>query len=135
MASLQPFIPPPGELRPEASAAELVREALDETKQLVKLEVELAKEELRHDLADAKRAAIMFGVAAVGALLAAAMMFVALALAIFPGPIPALVIGGVLLVTAAVLAFVGYKKVPTKPLDRTRRRLETDVQVIKEGVS
>ena len=103
MASLQPFIPPPTDLRPEASAAELVREALDETKQLVKLEVELAKDELRHDLAEAKRAAIMFGVAAVAALLAAAMMFVALALAIFPGPVPALVIGGAAESEAALL--------------------------------
>ncbi|MGZ5970597.1 MAG: phage holin family protein, partial [Polyangiales bacterium] len=107
----------------------------DETRQLVKLEVELAKDELRHDLADAKRASILFGVAAVSALIAAVMMFVALALAIFPGPIPALVIGGALMASAAVLAFVGYKKAPVKPLDRTRRRLETDVKAIKEGVS
>lgn len=118
----------------EPSAAELVREALDETKQLVKLEVELAKVELKHDLADAKRAAIIFGVAAVAALIAAAMMFVALALAIFPGPVPAIVIGAVLLVAAATLGFVGYRKVPRKPLDRTRHRLETDVKVLKEGV-
>ena len=53
----------------------------------------------------------------------------------YPGPVPALVIGGVMLVTAGAPAFIGYKKVPTKPLDRTRRRLETDVQVIKEGVT
>lgn len=121
--------------RPEASAAQLVREAIDETRQLVKLEVELAKDEVRQELAQAKRAAIMFGVAAVAALLAAAMMFVALALAIFPGPIPALVIGAVLIAIGGILAFVGYKKAPKKPLDQTRRRLETDAQVIKEGVA
>lgn len=121
--------------RPEASTAELVREALDEAKQLVRIEVELAKDEVRVELQEAKRAAIMFGVAAVAALLAAAMLFVALALAIFPGPIPALVIGAVLIVGAAILGFVAFKKVPKKPLDQTRRRLETDAQVIKEGVA
>ncbi len=121
--------------RSDATIPQLVRDALDETKNLVRLEVELAKDELREELADAKRSAIMFGVAAVAALLAAAMMFVALALAIFPGPLPALVIGAVLIATAAILAFVGLQRVPKKPLERTRRRLETDVQVIKEGIT
>jgi len=121
--------------RPEASAAQLVREAIDETRQLVKLEVELAKDEMRLELADAKKSAIMFGVAAVAALLAAAMMFVALALAIFPGPIPALVIGIVLVAAAAILGLVGFRKAPKKPLEKTRRRLETDVQVVKEGMA
>jgi hypothetical protein len=118
--------------KPEASAADLVRDAQAQTKQLVEIELALAKDELRHDLADAKRAAISFGVAAVAALLAATMMLVGLALAIFPGPVPALVIGAGLLVTAGALGFVGYRKVPTKPLERTRRRLETDVEAIKE---
>lgn len=121
--------------KPEMSTAQLVKEAIDESRQLVKLEVELAKDELRQELKDAKRSAIMFGVAAVAALLAAAMMFVALALAIFPGPVPALIIGIVLIAAAAVLGFVGFKKVPKKPLERTRRRLETDAQVIKEGMA
>lgn len=119
----------------DVSTVDLVREAIEETRQLVKTEVELAKDELREELADAKRSAILFGVAAVAALLAAAMMFVALALAIFPGPIPALVIGALLIASAGVLGFVGYKKVPKKPLDRTRQRLEADARVIKEGVT
>jgi uncharacterized membrane protein YqjE len=121
--------------RPEAPVTQLVREALDESRQLVKLEVELAKDELRQELADAKKSAIMFGVAAVAALIAATMLFVALALAIFPGPVPALIIGAVLIAAAAVLGFIGFKKVPKKPLEKTRRRLETDAQVIKEGVT
>jgi len=121
--------------RPEASATQLVREALDETRQLVKLELELAKDEVRQELAEAKKSAIMFGVAAVAALIAAAMLFVALALAIFPGPVPALIIGVVLIATAAILGIVGFKKAPKKPLEKTRRRLETDAQVIKEGMA
>lgn len=121
--------------RPNASTTELLREAIEETRQLVKLEVELAKDEVREELADAKRAAVMFGVAAVAALLAAAMLFVALALAIFPGPVPALVIGGILIAAAVILGLVAWKRTPKKPLGRTRQRLETDARVIKEGVS
>lgn len=121
--------------RPDASTTDLVREALDEARQLVKLEVELAKQEVREELKEAKRAAVMFGIAAVAALLAAAMMFVALALAIFPGPVPALVIAVVLVAAAAVLGLVAWKTAPKKPLDRTRRRLETDKDVIKEGLA
>ena len=121
--------------RPEATAAELVREALEETRQLVKLEVELAKDEVRAELVEAKKAAIMFGVAAIAALIAAAMLFVALALAIFPGPVPALIIAVALLATAGILGYVGFRKAPKKPLEKTRRRLETDAQVIKEGMT
>ncbi|MBI2390554.1 MAG: phage holin family protein [Deltaproteobacteria bacterium] len=121
--------------RPDASTTDLVREALDEARQLVKLEVELAKQEVREELHEAKRAAVMFGIAAVAALLAAAMLFVALALAIFPGPVPALVIGAVLVAAAAVLGVVAWRTAPKKPLDRTRRRLETDKDVIKEGLA
>lgn len=118
--------------RPEATAGDLLRDALKQTKNLVELELALAKEELQHDLADAKRAAIAFGIAAVAALLAAIMMFVGLALAIFPGPVPALVIGVTFVVLAGALAYVGYRKVPQKPLERTRRRLEADVEVIRD---
>jgi uncharacterized membrane protein YqjE len=121
--------------RPDASTTDLLREAIEETRQLVKIEVELAKDDVREELAAAKRAAVIFGVAAVSALLAASMLFVALALAIFPGPVPALVIGGVLIATAAVLGIVAWKRTPKKPLDRTRRRLETDGRLLKEGLS
>jgi uncharacterized membrane protein YqjE len=121
--------------RPEASTTELVREAIDEARELVRIEVALAKEEVRKEIEDAKRAAIFFGVAAVSALLAAAMICVAIALAIFPGPVPALVIGAILIVAAAVTAFVAWKKVPKAPLQDTRRRVETDAKVIREGVA
>ena len=89
--------------RPEASTADLVREALDEAKQLVKIEIALAKDEVKRELVEAKKAAILFGIAAAFAFLAAAMLLVSVALAIFPGPIPALAIGLGLLVTAGIV--------------------------------
>ncbi len=121
--------------RPEASTTDLVREAVDEARELVRLEVALAKDEVRRELDGAKKAAVMAAVAAVAALLALAMLCVALALAIFPGPVPALVIGGLFVLGAAILGYVAYRKAPKQPLGETRRRLEGDARSIKEGFS
>ncbi|MEO7096320.1 MAG: phage holin family protein, partial [Polyangiales bacterium] len=121
--------------RPETKTTDLVREALDEAKQLVKIEVALAKEEVREEVGQAKDAAIMFGVSTFLGIIGVALLLVALALAIFPGPIPALVIGGLMLLVAGVLGFVAYKKVPNKPLEKTKRRLETDAQILKERIA
>ena len=125
----------PVDPRPEAKTTDLVKEALEEAKQLVKIEVALAKEEVREEVGQAKGAAIMFGASTFLGILGVALLLVALALAIFPGPIPALVIGGAMLVIAGVLGFVAYQKVPKKPLDRTKRRLETDAKILKERIA
>jgi uncharacterized membrane protein YqjE len=125
----------PVDPRPEAKTTDLVKEALDEAKQLVKIEVQLAKEEVREEVGQAKNAAIMFGASTFMGIVGVALLLVALALAIFPGPIPALVIGGVMLVVAGVLGLVAYKKVPKKPLDHTKQRLETDAKILKERIA
>jgi uncharacterized membrane protein YqjE len=125
----------PVDPRLEAKTSDLVKEALDEAKQLVRIEVALAKEEVREEVRDAKRAGIMFGASTVLGIVGVALLLVALALAIFPGPIPALVIGAVLLVLAGVLGLVAYQSVPRKPLADTKRRLETDVKILKEHIA
>lgn len=121
--------------RAEASTTELLREAIAETRELVRLEVELAKDEVRGELNDAKRAAVMFGVAAVAALLAAAMLFVALSLAIFPGPVPALIIGAALVLTATAAGLLALRRAPRKPLPLTQQRLRSDANALKGGLS
>jgi uncharacterized membrane protein YqjE len=125
----------PVDPRLEAKTSDLVKEALDEAKQLVRIEVALAKEEVREEVRDAKRAGMMFGASTVLGIVGVALLLVALALAIFPGPIPALVIGAVLLVLAGVLGLVAYQSVPRKPLADTKRRLETDVKILKEHIA
>jgi len=125
----------PVDPRLEAKTSDLVKEALDEAKQLVRIEVALAKEEVREEVRDAKRAGMMFGASTVLGIVGVALLLVALALAIFPGPIPALVIGAVLLVVAGVLGLVAYQSVPRKPLADTKRRLETDVKILKEHIA
>ena len=129
---MNPTSPDP---RPEASTTALLKEAVDEAKQLVQLEVALAKDEVREEVKQAKGAAIAFGASAGLAILGVALLLVALALAIFPGAVPALVIGLVLLTVAGISGFVGYRALPKAPLGRTKRRLETDVNILKERVA
>ena len=120
---------------PEASSAELVREAMDEAKELIRLEVALAKDEVKREAVATKNAGIAFGVGGAVLLVGITMLFVALALAVFPGPIPSLVIGLVLVAFAAVAGGAGVKLLPRKPLAETRRRIEADVERVKERVA
>jgi uncharacterized membrane protein YqjE len=121
--------------RPATPTTDLFREAIDETKELVRLEVALAKREAMKDVAHLKAAAIGFGVAAAAGLLGVALLLVALALAIAPTAIPALIIGAVLLAVAAGAGVFAWKALPRKPLDDTRKRLETDARLLKERIA
>jgi uncharacterized membrane protein YqjE len=126
---------PPIDPHAAATTPQLLREAIDESKALVKLEIALAKDEVREEMAQAKTAAIAAGASVGLAILGVGMLLVALALAIFPGPWPAFVIGLVLLAAAAGSALAGYTRVPKKPMDRTKQRLEADVKILKERVT
>jgi hypothetical protein len=128
---LAPARPPPPE---DASAAELLRDAVSEARQLITLEVSLAKDEMRREVVSAKSAGIALGASAVAAIVALALLFTALALAIFPGPVPALLLGLILMVGATLGAIAGMKLLPRKPLEDTRRRFGTNVESLKESV-
>jgi tetrahydromethanopterin S-methyltransferase subunit F len=120
---------------PEVSSADLVREAVDEAKQLIRLEVELAKDEVRREVVATKNAGIALGVGAAVLLLGVSLLLVALALAIFPGPIPSLVLGVILVLSALLAGIAGIRLLPKKPLAETRRRLETDIDVVKGRIT
>jgi nitrogen fixation/metabolism regulation signal transduction histidine kinase len=116
------------------STTELLKEAIDEARELARLEVALAKNEAFAELRDLKTSAIAFGVAFVAALLGVALLLTALAVAL-GGTIAALIIGGVLLVIGGGAALVGLSKLPEEPLAETRRRLKEDVKQLKERVA
>jgi membrane protein implicated in regulation of membrane protease activity len=63
------------------------------------------------------------------------MFFVALAAAFIPMWLAALVVGGALLLVAAILAAVGWRALPRKPLAETRARLESDVKQLRERIA
>ena len=116
-------------------ASDLMRQALDDTRELVKLEVALARDEVRKDLLSVRTTAIAAGVAALCMILALSLLLVALALAIDIGAIAPLVIGLVLLVVAGSSAGIAYAAVPKKPVSETQKRIQTDVKLVKEHVT
>jgi hypothetical protein len=121
----------------DASAAELVKQLTEQTSRLVRNEVELAKVELTEK---GKRAGIgagmfggagVFGLYALGALTAAAIAALALAVATW---LSALIIAAIWGAIAGVMALMGKKKVqeavPPVPED-TVESVKEDVQWTK----
>ena len=117
----------------EASAAELVKQLSEQTSRLVRQEVELAKVELTEK---GKRAGIgagmfggagVFGLYALGALTAAAIAALALAVATW---LAALIVAVIWAAIAGVMALTGKKKVQeaTPPVP------EDAVESVKEDV-
>ncbi|WP_438006306.1 phage holin family protein [Sorangium sp. So ce321] len=120
--------------RPESSTTDLVKEAIVEARQLIEVEVALARDEINQEISQAKTSGVALGAAAAAALLGVALVLVAIALAISPGPLPALLMGLGLVVLAVVVGVVGYGRVPKRPLERTRGRLGSDVRLVRERV-
>lgn len=122
-----------GKVERELSTRELVEHAIAEVKMLAKAEVLYAKLELREDLQKATRAGMAVGAGAVLALCGLSLFFAALAFAL---PIATwgalLIVGGVLLVAAAISITIGLKRVPKKPLRKTQERLLDDVRITRE---
>jgi len=113
----------------------LIRDAIEDAKRLIQLEVALARNEAKREIKGARGAAVAFGVSAVIAVMGATMFFVAIALAFASGPVPALVVGGILLFVAGCAALVGMGLLPKQPLVETRQRIESNVRLVKERVA
>lgn len=120
---------------PERSTADLMREAFDELRSLLRTEVALARDELRREVDRARTAAISLAVAALLGALALAMLFIAFAIYTFPSAWPALIVSLALFIGAAGAAALGLSTRPRDPLRETRDRLRTDVQALKERVA
>lgn len=115
------------------STAELVKHAVEEARLLAKAEILHAKNELREEIADAKRSGIFMGAAMVLALCGISALFVALGLALpLAAGLGVAIVGVVQLIVAGILGFTGFKKLPKKPLNKTLDRLKTDIEVTRE---
>jgi hypothetical protein len=120
------------------STVELLREIGSKARLLAEKEIELARAELRSDLAAAFAMAKRLAVAAVFAVTALNLLFVAGAFALtewMEGWAAALVMTGVALGIAAIAAAIGWRARPTEPLARTRESLEEDVRWAKERLA
>ncbi len=115
--------------------AELIREALDETRELVRLEVALARHEMKAELMRAKAGGVALGAAAGLALSGLTMFFVAIANAFAMVWLAALLIGVILTCLAAMLALGGWMSLPKEPMVETRERLATDLKGLRERIA
>lgn len=119
----------------ELSTADLVKDVLTEARELVKLEVDLARSEVEGEVAELVQSAFALGASVVAALLFLAMISVAVVVALGGTSLAAIGVGVVFAVASGVTGWVGYRKLPKKPLARTRRRLRADLQQLKEHVA
>jgi uncharacterized membrane protein YqjE len=113
----------------------LLREALDETRDLVRLEVELARVELKAELTRAMAAGVALGAAGALSIAGFAMFMVAIATAFSMTWLAALLIGVVLALLAGAAGLAGWKALPRKPLGETKERLESDLKQLKERIA
>lgn len=118
------------------STAELVRHALEEAKLLARAEVNHAKQELKEEIRAVAVSAILIGIGAGLGLCALSALIVALGLLIpLAEPAAVALIGVAVLVVAGVLALIGVKRLPRKPLPRTKERLKQDLAVTRERLA
>lgn len=115
-----------------ATNVELARDVVEQTKELVRLEITLARDELRQEMTSATGMGIAGGVAAITALIGATMLLVALALLLHLGPLPAFIIGCALCAVAIVSAIVAIQIMPRRPMGDTKTRVLQDLRRLKE---
>jgi uncharacterized membrane protein YqjE len=120
------------------STKDLLGRIATEATELARKEVELARAELMADLKAEAKVATAIGVGAglayCGINLALVTVVLALSL-LMPGWAAGLIVTGVTLAVAAVVALVGWRKRVRNPLERTRRHLKEDVKWMKERIA
>jgi hypothetical protein len=118
----------------EEPTADLIREVINETRQLVQLEVALAREEVRMEMARARLAGVVLGTAAGAGLSGITVCLVAIVLTFSIPSVAALIMGAGLVSLAVVGGWVGWKRLPKRPMNETRSRLEADFKQLKEHI-
>ncbi len=122
----------------DLTTGELVSQAIDRTQALLREEIALAKAETRQQIQATVKMGAGLGVAAACAWLAV-LSFVTAAIAAISTGLPvwasALIIGGALLLIAAVAGAVGWARRPRKPLERTLRTTKEDITWAKDRIS
>ncbi len=116
----------------DASTADLVKQAVEEGRELLKLEVALAKREVESELTRLRSVAIAWAVAAWGLSVGSAMALYAVAVASGAEIAVAVAAAIALFAVAVVGGLMGYRTMPAKLLDRTRDRLGADLRDLRD---
>jgi hypothetical protein len=112
----------------------LLREVLDQTRELVRVEVALARTDVHDELGQMRRAGIAFGLGAGLGINVVSMLLVAVVTAFAREWLAALVVGAALALIAGASALIGRRWLPRRPLAETRDRIRTDLRQLKERV-
>jgi hypothetical protein len=111
---------------------ELVRQTVEGARELLQLEIRLAREEAREDFVRYRRLGYEIGAAFLMLNAGISTLILAAVLAGGATPLLALVVGAALLLVSGSLAFHVYRAVPGFPLRRTLSRWKSEVQELKE---
>lgn len=125
---------PSGRPLSDASTGELLSHAVDQARELVMKEVELARSELRANVAAEKRTATGLGVAGLLGVAGFTLLFVALALLLatwMPGWLAGLIVAGFLLIVGGIAAAVSWARRVKTPMQRTQRSMRENVEWAK----
>lgn len=114
----------------EEGTAKLIADATRDLRELGRLGIALAKDELRRDLAAAKLMGALVASALLSAVLGVASLLVAMGVAL--GPLASLIAALVLLTLASVLGVLARKRWPDPPMGATLERLKVDESLLKE---
>ena len=120
------------EPRSDPGTAELVKQALDDARTLIKTELSLARSEATREARGLKLSMMAFGITGVLGTLGIALVLVAFAIGTFPNIWPSLIVGIVLCLAALIGAMMGRVAMPKRPFEETRSRLAADVDAFRE---
>jgi hypothetical protein len=125
----------PADLLEREPTRQLVHEAIDQARELVRLEVALARSEIESELSRAKAGAIALSGAAAAAVASLTLFLVAAALAFAHKSWAALSMAAGLLLVVVALGIAGYKLLPKPPIAETTKRIASDLNRLKERIT
>jgi uncharacterized membrane protein YqjE len=119
----------------EIPVAKLVEAALREGRELVKVEIQLAKLEAKKEVKKSVKASLGFLVAGMFAFMGFVLLIVALVLALGGTALAALGVALGALVLAVGAALLSYSLLPKEPLEHTRHHVADDLKQLKEHLT
>jgi uncharacterized membrane protein YqjE len=119
----------------EPSALELLEDAVHEARELLQVDLALARRELTDELRAVSRAAVAFGLGFAFAVVTLAVLAFALVLTLSGTAMTALAVAGGFLALALVAAGFGFSLLPKKLLSLTRRQVRDDLQQLQERLT
>lgn len=119
----------------EIPTAKLVEAALREGRELVKLELQLAKLEAKKQAKDGLKAVIGFALAGSFFFMGFVLLIVALVLALGGTAAAALGVAIGAIVLGGGIALIAWSMLPTEPLEHTRHHVADDLKQLKEHVT